>query len=1202
MKIGKVNWTPAQSDAIHARGKSIAVSAAAGSGKTAVLTRRIIERICDADGEGDLSRILVVTFTKAAASELVSRISDALSEELANNPANKHIHEQSLRVSSAHISTIHSFCLDLIRTNFQKLGIPADFSAADETEIKLMMQSIAEELINDHFEDELRPGEEKIEDFARFADTFGDITRTDKLAETAMEIYRSLSSTVHFLDSVEIFRARMIKAIDEGFDGSPWEIAIREYLESLLLHYRAVYADAMAYIATHDEVAKYEEAFGYDLAFIERALFYVQNNNPYMEISSFLGTYAPPKLAVIRGLSKVPKLDYFKRARSDFSKELRAVSGTYYSYSQEALLASLKGTAQALDNLGRFLRSFDKRFTDEKKRRHVITFGDMEHYALALLWDKKKDAPSELAYALRASYDEIYIDEYQDTNEIQDKIFTLISKEDNRFNVGDIKQSIYAFRGAESSIFSRLLDCRPKYEEGMEDKAVKIFLSENFRSTAEVLSFCNSVFEKLMNVGGAVYGEDERLNCGSGKHGDVPALYLLPKIKKSKYEGDDDASEESPVTEADFIADEIANYLNGKTLLNGKTVKPSDIVILLRSASTAAAVYENALKKRGIPCRNSAAIEFFESAEVLLVISLLSVIDNPLRDIYLAAALKSPLYGVTLDELLYIRRYRKEGSLFDALRVFTEERNFTKGKKFLRDREKYAALASEMPCDALIWQIYHETGLFSIIASDEERAVYEIEQAKSNLITLYDYARGFERGGFKGLSGFISFINDVIAGKAKMDISQFSSPGEVVDIMTIHKSKGLEFPICFLAGTSRRFHFPESKEKTVYNNRLGITVKLPSESGMARLTTPMRDASLLDLKYHAISEELRVLYVALTRAKEKLLITASVEMDDIETLLGENGIYAMEGAYFSEYALRHASCYYQLMMTAIAGKENICRIMLPMVDTPTDELLLDEKEPSVSAEAEDVMTSYEAKKMVRERLDFVYPYLRMTKIPSKLSVSKLHPAVLDENEDAAELPSVPPVVTIPNFLRREEDDVITAAERGTAMHTFMQFCDFDLVREKGVRAEVDRLVEKQFIFTSDKAKMNIRKLEAFFESELAAEIYRSDRVFRERRFILKFPATLFTSDAEDPLLEKEKLMVQGVIDCAFFNEKGELILVDYKTDFFPRGTPREEVEVTLRERHERQLGYYRLACESIFGVTPAHTLVYAFALDDTVEI
>ena len=332
--IGTVNWTPAQRDAIYVREKSIAVSAAAGSGKTAVLTRRIIEKICDEDAMGDLSRILVVTFTKAAASELVSRISDALSEELAKNPNNKHIHAQSLLVSSAPISTIHSFCLDLIRTNFQKLNIPADFSAADDTEITLMMQSIAEELISDHFENELRQGEERIEDFAAFADTFGDISHTDKLSETVISLYKALSSTVDFLDAIEKYRLQTVSALENGFDGSPWERALREYLESFLLHYRAIYTEAVAHASDHDLHAKYQAALADDLSFLERLLYFVQNGGSYDELCGMLSAYTPMKLTGVRGLSGEVKIEYFKEARKDFTKECQKLSQTYFSYSR----------------------------------------------------------------------------------------------------------------------------------------------------------------------------------------------------------------------------------------------------------------------------------------------------------------------------------------------------------------------------------------------------------------------------------------------------------------------------------------------------------------------------------------------------------------------------------------------------------------------------------------------------------------------------------------------------------------------------------------------------------------------------------------------------------------------------------------------------------------------------------------------------
>ena len=1191
--MGEVRWTPSQSNAIYARDCSIAVSAAAGSGKTAVLTQRIIERVCASDGSGDISRLLVVTFTKAAAAELVSRISDALASKLAENPENAYIRSQSLMVSSAHISTIHSFCLDLIRTNFQKLGIPPDFSAGDETEIRLMMNTIAEELISDYFENELAEGEEPIEDFGRFADMFGDVSHTERLAQTLISLYDSLSSSVDFLENIDRFRDMAENAAKNGFDGSPWEACIREYLLRFLSHYEKIYADAVNYAGQNAKFAKPLAVIAGEWDTLVRVRSFVQTGTSYLKIGKLLSEF---EFATLRGVSGDGKLAAFAEFRKDFKKELKELRDDYYSYSENALSYCLNETAEAMKKLGAFLRTFEKRFSEEKRKRKLITFGDMERLALALLYDKKNDAPTELALSLREAYDEIYIDEYQDTNALQDKIFLLISREDNRFNVGDIKQSIYAFRGADPSIFSSLLDGRPKYTAETKEKAVKIFLSENFRSSTEILEFCNGIFEKLMNAEEKRYGKDERLNPGAGKHGPLPEMYLIPKIKA------DDA--EDTVGEADLVAAKIKQLLENEKKADGSPFKPSDIAILLRSTSSSAADYERALAKRGIPCKNDANKEFFESPEVLLIVSLLSAIDNPTRDIYLSAALKSPLYGVTLDELLFIRRYRKEGSLFEALRAFTLETDFAKGKKFLADYEKYSMLSSETPCDALIWQIYTDTGIFSILSADESRSLYEIEQANANLISLYNYARGFERGGFKGLSGFIAFINEVLANKTKLDVSGYASPGDVVSIMTIHKSKGLEFPVCFLSSLGKEINFLDMKEKTLYHEALGISVKLPAMEGMVRLDTPLRKASLLDMRRSTVEEELRVLYVALTRPKERLYLTASVRQKAVEdgdyALWREYGRYAMENLYFSGYALHNASKYLDLLLTAMAGMPDGFQLEVFESSEAIKDSQTSEDEVLCAEEAED-MPYYEAKKLVSERLDYIYPYKRLSDIPSKLSVSKLYPNILDD-EDGKTLESrASHAVKMPNFLMREPDEEITAAEKGTAMHTFMQFCDFERVLTNGVGSEIERLARENFIFETDKAKMDIEKLNAFFESRLAKSIMRSDRVFREKRFMIKLPASLFTEEDKDTFSE-EKLLVQGVIDCAFFNEKGELILADYKTDFFREGTPRGYIVKTLRERHARQLGYYRLACEQLFGVLPTHTYIYSFALGDTVEI
>ncbi len=1198
--MGTVVWTPAQKDAIDSRGYSIAVSAAAGSGKTAVLTQRIIERVCAEDG--DISRMLVVTFTKAAAAELVSRIAEALSGKLADNQGNAHIRKQSLLVSSAHISTIHSFCLDLIRTNFQKLNIPPDFSAGDETEIELMMNEIAEELIENYFDGELAPDEEAIEDFGKFADLFGDVAHPDQLAQTLLSLYSSVSKTVDSLDKIESFRVMAEKAARDGFDGTPWEICMRENLLGFLSHYSRIYGDAVQRAKSEKKFAKQLAIIAFEWDEIEKVRSSVEKGMPYGELSAALNALTGV-FSTLRVLGDM-HLSRFSKFRKEFKDVLKEIVADHYSYSEESLKACFAETAEAMQKLGCFMRTFEKRFSEEKRRRKIITFDDMEQYALRLLYDKKENAPTELAIALRDAYDEIYIDEYQDTNELQDTIFRLISKEDNRFNVGDVKQSIYAFRGAKPDIFSSLLDSRPKYTAGMEEKAAKIFLSENFRSSTEILAFCNGVFEKLMNAKELRYGEDERLHPGKDFHTAVPELYLIPKASSRSHGEDDEAT---MIGEADFVASKIQSLLQNETKSDGTPIKCSDIVILLRSM-TNAKLYEEALKVRGIPCKSSGDKEFFESPEVLLIVSMLGAIDNPARDIYLAATLKSPIYGVTLDELIFIRRYLKEGSLFDALRAFTEETDFAKGRKFLDDYEKYALLAAETPCDSLIWEIYNDTGIFSAIASDESLSMYEIEQANANLMTLYNYARGFERGGFKGLSGFISFINDMLAHRAQMDISGFASPGDVVNIMTIHKSKGLEFPICFLCNLGKRISFPEKSDKTIFHDDFGIALKLTAEGGLVRLDTPLRDVALLDKRRAMIEEELRVLYVALTRPKERLYMTATVTQKDVESgvydLWREDNIYVWKSKYFSEYALRTSSLYLDLLLTALADKRD--SFLMDIVSTAEEDSQPVSEAPAAPVaepeEETDGTTYYEAKKLVSERLDYVYPYRRLSEIPSKLSVSALYPTILDE-ADTGEMLSedMDVAMTVPNFLLREEDENITAAQKGTAMHTFMQFCDFERVLQNGVRAEIEYLANKKFIFESDKEKMDVRRLEAFFRSDLAKKIMSSSDVFREKRFMIKFPAHLFTEDGAG-IPENEKILVQGVIDCAFLDENGELILVDYKTDFFREGTPRAFVEKTLKERHGRQLGYYKLACETLFGKLPAHTYVYSFALNDTVQI
>lgn len=1188
---------PAQRDAIFASGKSIAVSAAAGSGKTFVLTRRIIEKLLSP--EGDLSRMLVVTFTKAAASELISRISDALSDELAKQPTNAHLRKQSMIVSSAKICTIDSFCYDLVRENFQLLGLSPDVSAADDGEMALLQSQLLDELISDYFDGNVT-GENAIDDFSWFADSLGSPTDTEDLGKTLLGIYGKLTSTADFLETLRVCRDAYACGA-ESPEESPWYRAALAHLRSFLTHYEAIYRAAVDRIAGSDAYSAKHQAVYSEEADAVTALLRSLDDASHDALAAGLCGFCFGSLIGARVRDDAEKAEYeiYKNARNEFKEGLKAYQ-SLFGVSADTLRQEMRLSAVLTEGIYHFLREFDARFEAEKRRRHVLSFSDMERMALTLLQDET-GAPSALAVSLRDGYDELFIDEYQDTNGVQDRIFRLISRPDNLFRVGDLKQSIYSFRDADPSLFQEVLSLSPTYREDGDGKDAKIYLSANFRSTEEILEFCNGIFGEVMRFGSLRYGEEERLVCGSDKHGALPEVVLLEKSSGT----DDTDEEDAPADEPEYLASRIETMLLTEQKADGTRIRPSDIAVLFRSMTSASA-YTEALKRHGIPFHLAEDKTFFESREVLLVFSLLNTIDNPTRDIDLAASLKSPLFGVTIGELLYLRRYAKAHageigtSLFDALKAFTEETSFAKGEKFLTLLASFRALARELPSDQLIWQLYEETGIFSLLSGAEGKPLYEIEAERANLIRLYHYARTFERGGFRGLSAFLGFVNELLTKGSKIDVSQFASPGEAVRLMTVHKSKGLEFPVCFLCNAQKNFNFEDLKSRVLFEGTLGVASRIASADGAKLYDTFSREVEKTEIRYRQVEEEMRLLYVALTRAKERLIVLASLpENKRMEMAQAYQNGERISGAspFASEETVLGISSWLPWILTGVDAHPERCRVIFPT----------DERVPTLPAEHEQsptdtsTMTRVEADALVRERLDYEYPFRASAKIPSKLSVSVLYPGVLDDRDEPDRSSGAEKPIAIPAFLREEPDEDVTAAERGTAMHTFMQFFEFDSVAERGIEGEIRRLAEEKFIFPSDVDRMDVRKLKRFFESPIADAMRRAKHIYREKRFLIRYPAALFT-EREDEALADETLLVQGIIDCAFFDETGDLILLDYKTDHFSRSTPRAEIEQTLTERHARQLGYYQLACEKIFGCAPSRTLIYSFALDDTVEL
>ncbi len=1164
-------WTANQEQAIGTSGCNLLVSAGAGSGKTAVLTERIIRKLKDEKEPVDITRMLIVTFTKAAAGELKDRISNALAEAVEKEPENKHLAMQYGRADRANISTIDSFCIDLLRNNFVEAGLSADFRIADEAELTLLKRNIMNDLIEDEFSGNVQK-EYLIENFGDFADCFTKLKNDEGLCDTFLGLYIKISSFKEGIGFIDGFA----KEMRESAEGKAEEIGfykkLSEQIERKLSYYYGEYENAVEFFKAENAPKTADRAEN------ERKLL--------LKLQSLCRKYDFPAMkAEIDGFNwknncydrkdAPPFFEVFKIVRGDCKEYLKEISDSVLEMSREMFEA----TAEILENLSKLLKAFDIRFKEERAARGILDFASAERLTMELLVGENGER-TELAQRVAGLYDEIYIDEYQDVNSIQDTIFQAVSNGNNRFTVGDVKQSIYAFRGAEPSIFT---DYREKYKEGNGGSTV--FLPDNFRCNAEIVEFTNLVSEVMFNnaTGNTVFDEGDYLRhskSGEENHEKVKIAVI------GKNAGADDEIE---FPEAEYIASEIEKLLKNGKKNDGTPIKPQDIAILFRSNGNLSEAIENALDERKIPYYDNASKDFFENEEVLLMLCLLNVIDEPSKDIYLTGLLESPLYGFSLDELIQIRRFTNEGTLYEALREYTRENDFQKGKYFLEKLAKYRKAAEGNAVDKLIQYLYTDTGLPAL--------VYGSAQKRANLTAFYEYARQFEGSSFKGLYNFIKYINDVIKEKASLGKAVvISEQSETVKIMTIHQSKGLEFPVCFIANANKHFNMTDLSEDTVCERSAGIATRIPDAGGLAKCETPVRYMIKNAIECSQLEEEMRILYVALTRAREKLYITATLK--DSEKILKDEKQSAGRISFGS--VMKNGGFLHWILTACYANEGNEC---FELEAVSTVKKAENEECEALPADENEDMTDYYG--LVKSHFGFRYPHSEAAKLPAKMSVSKLYPDVLDE--DAEPDAALPILETVPKFMQGETKP--TAAQKGTATHLFMQFCDFTKFKKPYkaeisvlLEEEIDRLCENGF-FTEDIGELiNRNMLEKFFGSELFEKILAAKRLWREKRFNVKLPASDFTKDADlKESLEGEYILVQGVIDCFFENDDGEITVVDYKTDYIPKDMTYSEVAEMLKERYENQLSYYARACEQITAKRVKEVLLYSFGLGKTIK-
>ncbi len=1204
------NWTVAQRAAIETFGRDVLVSAAAGSGKTAALTERIISALTRRDDPIDITRILAVTFTRASAAELRRRISKAISERIAADPSNKHLIRQLMLLGSAKICTIDSFCSDIVRSNFQKLTIPAGFRIPDDTELQLLKRSVMDEVIDRAFDSGDRV-------FASLADSLTSNKDDEALWQTLIAIYDRLLGLPEGVDYLKE-GASTLKAEAERNYLSQTR-AGKKCAEELVrqLKYYIDLLESATEELSGDPVTlkKYYPAFAADLEYCHALLSAVKAGD-YNAAKAAAASLPQTRLVGLPADSKTERTELWRLTRGDVREGMKKIYPEYFSLSDDQLKSCFIRTGELCDALYNIISQFEAKLAKEKANRGICDFDDIRRTAYSLLVDKD-GKPTPLAKEYADRFDLIFIDEYQDVTEVQDLIFRAVSNGHNRFMVGDIKQSIYSFRGAEPSLFSNYRAAFPSYEAApQDDSGVTVFMSENFRCDTNVIKFVNPICSRMFRACGDAIGYVNGDDLVFSKQ--VPDGYIAPKVnvtlitgddpERAETEGADDDAEDSPdAPELQFIASEISHLIKTAKLPDGKPIKPGDIAVLCRSHSTCAAV-DIALRRLGIPTNSDSSEGYYTRPEVSLVISLLTVIDNPQKDVPLAAVLRSPLFGFTMDDLSLVRRGTpRSQSLYDAIVGASDGQDTLAAKctAFVQKLEAYRHMARALPADRLVRGIYRDASILSL-ASDEA--------CRDDLMRLYDSARKFESGSFHGLYNFIKYINRSIEHGKDGDSAPAEPTDAAVNILTFHHSKGLEFSVCFVCGCGKAFTFKDAKRDLIFSRRLGPAARIKDSTGLAKLNTPLRHAALLECKREQLMEEMRLLYVAMTRAREHLYITAQC----LKGLEGRLERARRARQFNSSYPILNATCYLDWILPAISEEPAshdpytfnvLYRNALPApseygVDTDISE----------DTEASDQPDPRQFISELEDRFSFVYPYEHLTKLPAKLSVSRLYPGMLDEQDDSSEsyddmsiepAPLLGSMTFTPSFLSERPKRRITSADKGTATHVFLQFCDFESCKMRGVSAELERLIKQGFIPRRMAELVNIEQLESFFKSEFYSAISTASQVHREQRFNIMLPAASFSEHPETvTALEDEQLLVQGVIDLFFTDAEGRLVLCDYKTDYL---TPAEITDprlaqAKLTERHGTQLSYYAAALERICGRRPDRVVIYSLPLGRELDI
>ena len=1193
-----MEWTKEQQQAIYEKGENILVAAAAGSGKTAVLVERIINKIINENI--DIDKLLVVTFTNAAASEMRERVLNAIYKKIDEDPENEKLQKQITLLNKASICTIDSFCLDVVRNNFFEIDISPNFRIGDTTEIEILKQDVIEELFEDKYESEDK-------DFQKLITTYTSYKDDTPLKELILKIYTYIQSNPFpekwLNEKVEMFNLQ--EKIEQDFSHTIWGGLLLQQVDEILEDSIIKLKKEKEKLAKYEELTKYYQIINDDIEQMEMLKCNLDSWDKAFQIARNLEfkTWAVNKKIVL------DEKENAKQIRDSVKAEYKKIKEKILIVNSKEANEDINEMYDILKKLKNVILEFGERFTKRKKEKNIVDFSDIEHFALKILLTENNE-PTQIAKKYKEKFEEIAIDEYQDSNLVQEYILTAISRNNNTFMVGDVKQSIYRFRQARPDLFLSKYK-KYKLKDDGKDEDLKIQLFKNFRSRKEVLDFSNEIFANIMTekLGELDYTEEEYLNLGANYEDtnenlktEIDILNIQGNISEennfSEEESDEDIEEqkerlEDIELEAKFVAKRIKELIDSKFQVydvkkqEKRDIKYKDIVVLLRSTKEPAPIFEKEILNLEMPVFSDSSSEYLESIEIQTIMSLLKIIDNPLQEIPLIAVMRSNIGGFTDNELVQIRLSDKYDGFYNTLlksKKDVDKNLRNKIDKFLNDLEMWRKEQEYLSLDELIWKIYNDTGYYDYVGLMTNGTLRQ-----ANLKMLFERAKQYESISFKGLFNFISYIEKIKTSSKDMDSAKIIGENEdVIRIMSIHKSKGLEFPVVFISGTGKQFNMQDLNNKILLHPEIGIGVKYIDYNKQIEYDTLSKQAMKERIKIETISEEMRILYVALTRAKEKLIITGyskpekEDELNDIISKYGETSYLVLK---------KYISYLDWIRLVYISNKEKMSKLADINIYEKSQILKSksDKKESSINST--DIKQKLEKEldekeyKEIAKNIEYKYKNQEATVIPNKTSVTEIK-KLKSKNKDN-ELVTIE--IPKPKFLQRDENEKITNAEKGTLIHLCMQ--KLNIIQKEytvdDIKEFVQKLQKDNIISEKEYEAINIMKIYNFTKSNIWKELKQAKVVEREKSFYINIPAKdVYGKDLD------EQLLVQGIIDLYYIDKEDNLILVDYKTDYVENRD-----EQILINKYKMQLELYKKALESAMNKKVSRVYIYSTYLD-----